>query len=99
MNDELEKALVEIENIILNGDPGYDEYATSMRVLKIAEKYVRAQNENEEYENRDNESGNLKEEFRAAFTQNYMAFMHDEFGDGIEEVMWMAFCHGVYHSD
>jgi len=96
MMDNYEELLDEVERTIMRGDAGYDEFATATLVIKLVEQHFKEEQENVEYERRDNKTYEIKERFRELFSENYMAFMRDEYGDGIGEVMWMAFAHGFF---
>lgn len=96
MMSNYETLLNEVEKIIMNGDAGYDEFTTSTRVIKLVEKHFKDEQEEAEFERRDNKTYDLKDKFKKTFSEDYMAFMRDEFGDDIKEVIWMAFCHGHF---
>jgi len=36
----------------------------------------------------------IKELFREEFSENYLKFMRDTYGEEIDEIMWMAFVRG-----
>jgi len=91
-----EKLLDEVERTIMRGDAGYDEFATATLVIELVEKHFNEDQDELEAERRDNKSYALKERFGELFSDNYMSFMQDEFGEDVKEVMWMAFCHGYF---